>query len=572
MLRARIMARLAGRRHIVGEAYWLGRPALEMARRLGDKPTLAYVLNAMAWGTWGPEDVAENLRLAEEMIQVAEEVSDGKLVAEGHLWRACCELQLGDIEAADRDIDFQLRFAESSRQPYQRWLAALNRAARAFVEARLDESEQHLREATVAATDLWGTGIDPVVVTLDRGVGPAIRRQRDTLTGQQIAAYETMASRSSAPIWRIALASGYLAAGRIEQAKREFERFAVEDFTNVPRDIMWTYAMLRLSEAASLIGDVERARLLYELLLPHADRCIVSGTILCHGSAHYPLGLLASVLGRFDDAERHFDAALAMNRRIRGRLWIAHVEHEYGRMLWKRGRDGDRTRALAFLESALATARECGLHVLEKKLQATIADSGFAVRTPSAAPAPAPAEAVFRRDGDFWTLVYEGGALRLKDSKGLQYIAVLLRQEGKEIHAADLASGQGVSTEGARDRGDAGEILDAQARSEYRQRVEDLEAELEEATRWSDVGRAARLREEIDFLKDELSAAFGVGGRSRKAGDVTERARKAVASRIRDTIERIRKEHRPLALHLENAIRTGAYCSYEPDRSPGWKL
>ena len=87
------------------------------------------------------------------------------------------------------------------------------------------------------------------------------------------------------------------------------------------------------------------------------------------------------------------------------------------------------------------------------------------------------------------------------------------------------------------------------------------------------MGRAARIREEIEFLTDELSAAFGVGGRARKAGDVTERARKAVASRIRDSIERIRREHGALALHLgENAVRTGAFCCYRPDRSPGWKL
>ncbi|MGH7804646.1 MAG: ATPase, partial [Candidatus Binatia bacterium] len=183
-------------------------------------------------------------------------------------------------------------------------------------------------------------------------------------------------------------------------------------------------------------------------------------------------------------------------------------------------------------------------------------------------------ESIFRRDADFWTILYEGTSVRLKDSKGLQYLAELIRRQGEDIHAADLSAGgpSAVGAEPVRDRGDAGEILDVQARSEYRQRLQDLQGELEEATRWSDVGRAARITEEIEFLKDELSSAFGIGGRARKAGDTTERARKAVASRIRDSIERIGKENRTLALHFENAIRTGAFCSYRPDRSSGWKL
>jgi hypothetical protein len=152
----------------------------------------------------------------------------------------------------------------------------------------------------------------------------------------------------------------------------------------------------------------------------------------------------------------------------------------------------------------------------------------------------------------------------------LKYIAELLRHEGREFHAAELAAGAGGPV--AAGIGDAGEVLDAQARGEYRGRLENLRAELDEATRWGDAGRAASLNEEIDFLTDELSAAFGVGGRARKSADVANRARKAVTSRIRDTIARIAKEHSALGLHLENAIRTGVFCSYQPDRSLGWVL
>src|SRR5262249_28871178 len=118
--------------------------------------------------------------------------------------------------------------------------------------------------------------------------------------------------------------------------------------------------------------------------------------------------------------------------------------------------------------------------------------------------------------------------------------------------------------------GDAGEVLDAPARGAYRQRLQDLEAELAEATQWADTGRTEKLRGEIEFLREELSAAYGLGGRARKAADTSDRARKAVTSRIRETIARITTEHPALGLHPENAIRTGVFCSYVPERSPDW--
>jgi hypothetical protein len=68
----------------------------------------------------------------------------------------------------------------------------------------------------------------------------------------------------------------------------------------------------------------------------------------------------------------------------------------------------------------------------------------------------------------------------------------------------------------------------------------------------------------------QLATAFGLGGRARKAGDVADRARKAVTSRILETIARITTEHPALGRHLENAIRTGVFCAYLPDRSPDW--
>jgi hypothetical protein len=271
-----------------------------------------------------------------------------------------------------------------------------------------------------------------------------------------------------------------------------------------------------------------------------------------------------------------------MNARIRARIWVAHTQHDYACMLVARDGPGDRQRATALAAQALATAREVGMKPLEAQVVGLQSAAGLdadasTVSAPEAQPLPT-TSAVFRREGDVWTIAYEGKRSRLKDAKGLQYIAHLLRHEGQELHAAELAGGADAETPRGdgedravvRSLGDAGDVLDAQAAAEYRQRLEALRAELEEAVQYNDTGRATKLREEIDFVTDELSAAYGLGGRARKAGDVADRARKAVTSRIRETIARIATEHPTLGRHLANAIRTGTFCSYRPDRPLRW--
>jgi hypothetical protein len=116
------------------------------------------------------------------------------------------------------------------------------------------------------------------------------------------------------------------------------------------------------------------------------------------------------------------------------------------------------------------------------------------------------------------------------------------------------------------------DVLRSPSEGSHRQRLQDLEAELAEATQWADTGQADKLRAEVEFLRAELSAAYGLGGRARKDADASDRARKAVTSRIRESIDRIGKEHPALARHLENAIHTGTFCSYQPDRPLPWKL
>ncbi len=197
---------------------------------------------------------------------------------------------------------------------------------------------------------------------------------------------------------------------------------------------------------------------------------------------------------------------------------------------------------------------------------------------PSDHAAPARISAgLFRREGDYWTISYAGNETRLKDLKGLRYIAQLLKVPGREVHVLDLAAtvegGLSASTrradpeddllgEGLRD---AGEILDATAKAAYKRRLADLQEELEEAEAFNDPERAARSQEEIEALVNQLAAGVGLGGRDRKAASQAERARVNITKSVKDALKKIDENHSSLGEHLRSTIRTGTYCAYLPD-------
>jgi tetratricopeptide (TPR) repeat protein len=175
------------------------------------------------------------------------------------------------------------------------------------------------------------------------------------------------------------------------------------------------------------------------------------------------------------------------------------------------------------------------------------------------------AENVFRREGDFWSVVFEKQTVRLRDLKGLHYLARLLADPGREFHVMDLVSGDRAQPVMLPGGGDAGEVLDARAKQAYRRRLAEIEEDLEEARTMGNAQRAAQAEAEREFLVRELARAVGLGGRDRRAGSVSERARASVTRAVRQAMARIREHNSSLGEHLDRAIRTGTYCAYLPD-------
>jgi hypothetical protein len=186
---------------------------------------------------------------------------------------------------------------------------------------------------------------------------------------------------------------------------------------------------------------------------------------------------------------------------------------------------------------------------------------------------------VFRREGDYWTVIFNGRTVRVRDLKGMRYLARLLADPGREYHVLDLAAaetGRGAQVDSSQAAtlphsalGDAGEILDARAKDAYRRRLAEIDDDIEQARAIGDGERAAQADAERDFFVRELARAFGLSGRGRRAVSASERARAGVTRAVRQAIARIGEHHSELGEHLSRTIRTGTYCAYFPDpRAP----
>jgi hypothetical protein len=170
----------------------------------------------------------------------------------------------------------------------------------------------------------------------------------------------------------------------------------------------------------------------------------------------------------------------------------------------------------------------------------------------------------FHRDGAVWVVSFEGLRAHLADSKGFHDLTVLLGRPGTAVPAHELAGAVAPSS--------GAPMLDRQALTSYRRRIDDLDGDIAEAESDHDLGRAAIARIEREALLGELGAAIGLGGRARRLGDDAERARKTVTTRVFRALARIDRVHAPLGAHLRASIRTGATCCYEPAAPIEWRL
>jgi tetratricopeptide (TPR) repeat protein len=265
------------------------------------------------------------------------------------------------------------------------------------------------------------------------------------------------------------------------------------------------------AEIAVAAGAPDLCQDLYDAITPYADEVVdIGGATAVLGPASFYLGLLAQGSGRADRAAQHFGQALDVARRIGAAPLVARIE------------------------AAIGTA--------------------------------AGVTGEFRRADGGWRLRYAGTTVNVSDAKGLHDIAALLAVPGTDVPALHLlagAAGIGFGSD---------EVLDDTARTAYQKRLAEIDDALDHAAVDDDHDRVQALSAERASLIDALSAAVGLGGRSRRLGDPGERARTTVTARIRDALRKIDQRHPALAAHLRDSLVTGRVCRYQPPSAVRWTL
>nr|MBX2874754.1 hypothetical protein [Saprospiraceae bacterium] len=170
----------------------------------------------------------------------------------------------------------------------------------------------------------------------------------------------------------------------------------------------------------------------------------------------------------------------------------------------------------------------------------------------------------FIKEGELWTLRFDGQEVRLKEVKGYHDLVKLLAIPHQGIHCTDLMKATLIQ------KGEA--VFDDKAKKSYQRRISVLQASIEEAELLQQSEQLELLRREYDQLLDHLSQSMGIGGRARKVSGSIEKARTAVTWRIRSAIKKISQVHPTLGKHLKNTIKTGLVCEYTPEKEMNWTV
>jgi len=579
-LRAALLSILADALHHSPETYSrrvaLCYEASAMARKIGDLPTLARTLYDRHHALFGPQSLADRLAAADELLHLAQQTGDRPMLLRARFWRVVNLLESARVAAAVAEIDALERLAKQLREPWHHWYAAWFRAAHALLEGRFSDGE---RLAYEAFTHGERVAHENALQVLSAQI--SMLRALQGRCAEMVPAIRELVDQFPAmAVWRCALAYHCSELGETAEAQHHFEVLACDGFAKVPRDGSWMISMTQLADVCTHLGDAPRAAVLYELLLPYADRLtVVDRALTCSGAGHRYLGVLATTMGRWSEARVHLDCALGLHRQAGMRPWVAITQLDIATLLTGHS-DPIPDLAHTSLAEAVALAEDLGMQGLLIKAD-TLRQHLSGMPSPAAggeATVPrAGAErsprvdrdsCAFLKEGDFWTVCFGGITCRLKDARGLQYLAYLLRHPGRSFHVTELLSlAAGVPPE--RRHADEAELslglqadrlpsLDQQARAAYRQRLVELREELAEARDNNDPGSIERTEQEINLLVEELSGA----ARGSSAG---ERARVSVTKRLKAALQRIHSTHPDLARHLDATVKSGYFCSYTPD-------
>ncbi len=411
-LKARVMARLAVDYRMIldstEQSAGLIDAALAMAQRLGDPAVLAAVLMARYQVLWTPDTAAERIAVADRGCRAALAAGEHAHARWFQLLSAVGFYEVGDNNAMNRAIAKFVHASQQSGIPFFRWVSTCFQLERAIKEGAYADAEAE-------AMQVGGHSPALVAIYMRLLLLFMLRREQGRLEeiGEPIAAVIDMTRDSVDPFDRhrghVVLAIQIirdLEAGRADAARPLFEAFAARDFADLAKDSYWLATIVLLADACASLGDRTRAALLYDLLLPYADRNAAPASgLACFGAVSYYLGLLATCLSRWENATKHFEQALEMNTRMQARPAIARTQYACADMLVKSNGAGARERARELLHRALDTGRQLGMTRLVVQAEGLAGRIGS---PPASRPASAPSHALSPRELQVLALIVNG--------------------------------------------------------------------------------------------------------------------------------------------------------------------
>ena len=359
-LRSRLRARLAGAlrdEHSRERREALSAEALELARASGDPAVVAYALEATAYAIIAPDTMHRCIDLAHELRRAAERAGDKERVVAGHMLASMALIVLGDVEGTEREVEAAGRVADELRQGPQLAQVQGVRTMLTLAKGRLDEAET----LAVQRFELGRHALPQASIAIYRCQRYALSDLRGDLASIEGEIADLVAAFPARPVFRCVLGHVRARLGRSEEAAGELRQLTQRQAAALPFDQEWLFGMSLLAETAALLADADAAAELYSPLAAWADLNAADVAEGCRGAVSRYLGVLAETLELCDDAEEHFEHALAMNENMGFQPWLAHTRHDYARMLRARRAAGDDARAKQLLEQAVETYRELGM-------------------------------------------------------------------------------------------------------------------------------------------------------------------------------------------------------------------
>ena len=349
------------------EAKEAHRRAVALAREIGDQRGLANALASIATAIYWPDLLQQRLTAAQESWDIAEEMGLPLLMEDLLPFLLLDLIRVGDASALRRFLDEGLRLTAQS-------LSLYDRAICQHVEAQVAIGEGRFGDAEAWAAQSLETGrrvAEPQAATAFGTQMFCLRREQGRLCEALPMLQHFVRSTPKAQTWQPGLTLLYAELDMRPECQAEFDNLPWHRLSTVTSGAATMTALMFAAEACCYLGDAARAEQLYPHLKSHAGANLVADTPgPCLGAADRLLGNLATVMAQWVVAEKHYVAALALDRKSGARVWLTHSQYDYAVMLQRRAQPGDSDRALALLTEALAESTVLGMDALTPRIQA----------------------------------------------------------------------------------------------------------------------------------------------------------------------------------------------------------